>query len=735
MVGVTNTIFLILLECCCWILGSSSNIAAVDIGNRQVEVSVTASSWPTVGTSPICEVWAYLQEESLEWIFLHNLLEKLKKTNDNNNDNSYYNHVIAAANQTYYHHHHEEEEEGRIYKNKINNPDTALYLLNYTLSLRAFSPTCELYRSLAQDLLIDSGLLDIDSTAAPPEALVLLYPGGILLNDVNYLSTAIQEIQKQQQQQQIQYPTQSFLLPGETAKSSPDNPYNITAVLYANVGTRAFQQWYDSITSSQISLILRHMGDVSTTSTTVNNKIGKTKTYLQGYGVSLDIRNIEYTVFDSKKEDDDTTVLPTGGTNSAASSNRDNYLQLVLHSGEYIAGINLTKLLERSTSTSTSTGSPAASSASINFFSLLTSSLLPIHHIQTKYESSVPKFMYEKRLLSLQMASAVVVPSSTTVTTIDPIFALRDISQNLPSRARYLQQLSVDHIREEVNYIWDHLPLLHSDSTVKNSPQHHHHHSAFHVFVNGHPILRIERPSFNMFEFINIIRQEQELLSSLTSNVHLPTFQAYQMLHRFIMGGEKALLSSYNRNPQDDNLQSLHADDPSSTSSSSSLLSTVRIDVGRGGSNAILYLNDIEQDTRYRSWSKSLQPLLFYGSYGPPTRVRRNLFTLLIVIDPLNSSTVSSSLVLLDLAARLLQGNVPLRVGLVIIKESDLLLQHDWEPPKSKPKIKEAAHTYQISELIYQLFHEFEQRGFFGVTLSFLLSWCQKIMMDNGKNN
>lgn len=717
-IGARFPLLLLLLESYIWIVGSR----LVDIGNRQVEVSVTASSWPTVGSiSPICEVWSYMQEEHFEWIFLQYLLEE-----DLSSDQHHcYDRVLKAANRTYHHqyHHHpsDSSQTSTEGSRRINDPNSALHLLNYTLSLRAFSPTCELYRSLVQDLLTESGLLLHSNNTTLPEALVLLYPGGILLNDINYLSAAIKEAQQKKQQPHV-----NFLLPGETPKSfsignKKNDNNNITAVLYANVGTEAFQQWYNSIVASEISLVLRHMGDINTSNTSPS--LDKTKkTFLQGYGVSLDIRNIEYTVFDSKIEQEDSNNAAATTNNATNSTTSDSYLPLVLNSAEYIAGINITRLLERSLGTKTTTNS--------NIFLNLARNLLPIHHIQINYESSTPKFMYEKRYLSLQMASAVAIPSSITVA--DPIFILKDISQNLPSRARYLQQLSTINIREEAQYIRNNLPLLHSDGTNTKSHLLSSSHSPFHVFVNGNPILRIERPSFNVFEFIHIIREEQELLSSLISNVHLPTLQAYQTLHQFIMGGEQALLSSYNPYLLDNSdVPSLHEETrPPSISSS---LYTVRIDVGRGGSNAILYLTDIEQDARYRSWSKSLQPLQYFGSYGPPTRIRRNIFTLIIVIDPISRSSMSSSLLLLDLAIRLLQGNVPLRIGLVIVKESDI--KHPWEPPRIKLTGKQAADTYQISELIYQLFHEFEQKGFFGITLSFLLSWGQHLMlMENGKN-
>lgn len=729
-------LLVVLLKSYIWkVVGSS----VVDISNRQVEVSVTASSWPTVSaSSPICEVWSYLQEEHFEWIFLQYLLEE-----DLSSDQyQIYDRVLKAANRTFYHQylHHSSDSgsqtsPGSTTSRRINDPDSALHLLNYTLSLRAFSPTCELYRSLAQDLLADSGLL-LHTNNTLPEALVLLYPGGVLLNDIYYLSAAIKEVQQNKQQ-----PHANFLLPGETPKSYSNgnkrtNGHNITAVLYANVGTEAFQQWYNSIVASEISLVLRHMGHISTSNTTSaspSSSLGKAhKTFLQGYGVSLDIRNIEYTVFDSKVDQDHSSKAAAATNSSTNDTAPDSYLQLVLHSTEYIAGINITRLLERSLATAKTTATTAITTTYSSSFLNLARNLLPIHHIQRHYESSAPKYMYEKRYLSLQMASAVAMPYSMTVP--DPIFILKDISQNLPSRARYLQQLSTTHIREEAQYIRNNLPLLHSDGTnTKTHLPSSSHHSPFHVFVNGNPILRIERPSFNVFEFINIIREEQELLSSLMSNVHLPTLQAYHTLHQFIMGGEQALLSSYNHHlsGNTDVQTTLHED--TTPRSFSSSLYTVRIDVGRGGSNAILYLNDIEQDARYRSWSKSLQPLLYFGSYGPPTRIRRNIFTLIIVIDPLSVSTVSSSLVILDLAVRLLQGNVPLRIGLVIVKESDI--KHQWEPPKVKVTGKQAADTYQVSELIYQLVHEFEQKGFFGITLSFLLSWCQHFMtIENGKN-
>ena len=98
-------------------------------------------------------------------------------------------------------------------------------------------------------------------------------------------------------------------LPDETFHPKPyESVDDIVAILYGQVGTTAFASLYKSLKYSQINFVVRHMGYIR-----YEEKIQKnedissraTPTSLQGYGVRLDIRNLEYKAFDESSDDKD----------------------------------------------------------------------------------------------------------------------------------------------------------------------------------------------------------------------------------------------------------------------------------------------------------------------------------------------------------------------------------------------------------------------------------------------
>jgi hypothetical protein len=94
----------------------------------------------------------------------------------------------------------------------------------------------------------------------------------------------------------------------------------------------------------------------------------------------------------------------------------------------------------------------------------------------------------------------------------------------------------------------------------------------------------------------------------------------------------------------------------------------IRIDVGRGGRNAVLYLNDIEKDPEYRSWPVSMQDMVYRSQFGGAPTVRRNLFTMLIVLDPASGSDVPA----LNIVGQLMNSQFPLRLGMLLVDSEDL---------------------------------------------------------------
>ena len=110
----------------------------------------------------------------------------------------------------------------------------------------------------------------------------------------------------------------------------------------------------------------------------------------------------------------------------------------------------------------------------------------------------------------------------------------------------------------------------------------------------------------------------------------------------------------------------------------------VRIDVGRGWKKAVLYLNDIEKDPQYETWPTSLRQMLMSMQYGMPPTVRRNIYTILCIMDPLqplheyrnsdnmNGGTGVVENVGFNLGMQLMQASYPARIGLLMASASDI---------------------------------------------------------------
>ncbi|XP_047366597.1 UDP-glucose:glycoprotein glucosyltransferase isoform X4 [Vespa velutina] len=79
--------------------------------------------------------------------------------------------------------------------------------------------------------------------------------------------------------------------------------------------------------------------------------------------------------------------------------------------------------------------------------------------------------------------------------------------------------------------------------------------------------------------------------------------------------------------------------------------------------SAIIWINDIENDSRYSRWSRSLTELLRPTFPGMLRNIRRNLYNLVLIIDPLNEDSLAS----VSLALSLYSYVAPLRVGFVFI--------------------------------------------------------------------
>ena len=175
------------------------------------------------------------------------------------------------------------------------------------------------------------------------------------------------------------------------------------------------------------------------------------------------------------------------------------------------------------------------------------------------------------KLESLPLQALSVITSST-----DPLWKLKDISQNLPSRVSHLIDLDIsDKLLEQFESFQEYIPEEESC-----------------LFINSRKI-DISKPTFNVFEFLDILREEYAQTTELYSYLDfIPSLDAR----------EKAIEELRDNLFNIRNIQDGKKDDASEN---------MRIDVARGAKSAILYMNNIERDPEFSSWPSSVRSLLY----------------------------------------------------------------------------------------------------------------------------
>jgi len=646
-------------------------------GRRDVEASVKAYSWPSTIFSPLCEAWAYFESSigndvrqsndnySLSWKYLDALVERggVESLNNWIDDQSKEKHSIwTFDNSTTL----AIEIASLITQSNETSHALDRQLLPMALSLRAHAPHCEMHRSLARDAAIVYGLYDIEKGNVPPSAFCLLsrrdgdnIVGTQLVIDESLLPNALNELKLQEScGEQVEAEGSHLLaqLPGESIHptTSSENE-EFVAILYGQVGTSAFASLYKSLKNSQIDLIVRHMGFIPYEENSAASVAFPT--VMQGYGVRLDIRNVEYKAFDdgpSDNEKDGEKLDWNDAGHHPEQSARD----------EFLGGLNLHTIFDRLHVDNTK---PLATD-----LHALQTAAIRSHSFQLGSESIIPP-AWQRRSLSMQAASLI-------VSSPDPLEALKGVSQNLPSVAHSLSNIQIS---DSFEVIAEKATKL---ATKVGAVSPGWGDAAFGFYVNSREV-NIERPSFNVFHLLNVLREEDAILRNLELSVRpalkkaalvlgsaedrsKAEWAALQSIRKMMdIGAEKMAEIGKkgdfsNMNPMTDvSNEDDVVNDPDEEGSQ-----IYRIDVGRGGKNAVLYLNDIEKDPEYSSWPTSMQEMLYRAQFGGAPTVRRNLFTMLLVIDPADGNPNPA----LDAVAQLLNAQFPLRVGVLIVNKDDV---------------------------------------------------------------
>lgn len=563
--------------------------------NRILEASVS-TAWPSIFSSPLCETLAYFDSSPVQSEAGN--AEKLRRM-------TFFLTSLAASNGTL-----DSFAQGReraieaAISSSTNITEFMdsfdMRMLQYSLSTRAHSPYCEMQRNLAQAAIDELGLSHPLNAfvvreksmlfAASPSELLVLAQGLLKDDDISGAWC-----------NRLDFET----IIGD--KNSSDEPLFI---LYADLESAEFADMYLSLLSLSKPFIVRYIGAVQYQYIQHHKFTSANRTILQGYGVRVDIRNLEYKSFD----EDLSTKNLKGQKNNPG--NQDQLQTTTDFKHSFINGIN-----------------PDILKSSNKELDTFMSEYLPDVKVDTDtFSTPIVPPKSELAMLPLQLTS--VISKSK-----DPFWTLQQLSQNLPSFASSLSNIKVSSsFMSEV------------EEQFMQNPNLQYHGGTAALFINGRSI-NIEKPSFNLFELINVIREEESLLVDLYDEL------------KFLDKAEKEIVSNIITMGKDEFERLSHNDDEIKSSKS-------RINVGSGYKGAVIYLNDIEKDPEYYQWPSKVEQMLMMMQFGSPPTIRRNMLTFLLVIDPFNAS--ARTVELMNILLQMSQSGYPLRIGVVFATENDL---------------------------------------------------------------
>uniref|UniRef100_A0A8D2P7V5 UDP-glucose ceramide glucosyltransferase-like 1 n=1 Tax=Zosterops lateralis melanops TaxID=1220523 RepID=A0A8D2P7V5_ZOSLA len=434
----------------------------------------------------------------------------------NNSEYSYYNLILKKA--------------GQFLSNLQIN------LLKFALSIRAYSPTVQMFQQIAAD-------------EPPPEGCSAF----VVIHEKHTCKTnEIKKLLKKATKR-----PRPYLFKGDhkfpTLKE--DGP---VVILYAEMGTKDFVKFHKILSEKaqkqEIVYVLRHY---------VQNlrkpKPNSRKMYLSGYGVELAIKSTEY------KAVDDTQVK-----------------------GIDVQGFLFGRLKRMH---------PDLKNNLIEFKK---------HLIETT-NNMEPLKVWEMQDLSFQAATRIM-----SAPVYDALKVMKDIAQNFPIRARSLTRVLVD--KKVQNEIEENQKHFHETLGIQPGEAR--------LFVNGLPI---DLDFHDPFSILETLKLEGKVMHGLHElGIKEDTLSKFMRLHV---------------HPTDNNYA---------------------LDIRH---SSIIWINNIEQDHSYSTWPASYQELLKPTFPGFLQEIRRNLYNLVLFVDPIQEDTGDY----MKLAELFYHHDVPLRIGIVFI--------------------------------------------------------------------
>uniref|UniRef100_A0A8C4QCE6 UDP-glucose ceramide glucosyltransferase-like 1 n=1 Tax=Eptatretus burgeri TaxID=7764 RepID=A0A8C4QCE6_EPTBU len=241
-------------------------------------------------------------------------------------------------------------------------------------------------------------------------------------------------------------------------------------------------------------------------------------------------------------------------------------------------------------------------------------------HLVESTNEMAPLKVWQLQDLSFQTAARVM-----SAPRGEGLRVLRDISQNFPNKARTLTRTKVSSdMRNEIE-----------ENQKYFSGSHGIHPGESALFING---LNVDLDLHDPFTVLEIVREDGRVLEGL---------QALGLRGHLL-----ADLLGLGVNPPEGS----HALD-------------IRQD-------AILWINNIEEDRKYSNWPINLQELLRPTFPGVIRQIRKNLYNLVLVLDPEQAEAKE----LIKLAEMFYQHNIPLRLGLVFVVNAEEQVDGNEDP-------------------------------------------------------
>jgi len=371
------------------------------------------------------------------------------------------------------------------------------------------------------------------------------------------------------------------------------------AVLYGLVGSSPFCQLHHSLAAAVGSGSLarysaRHYLQAPGGSGAAQG------TLLQGFGVFLDIKNMEY-----KNVDDSATASAPSGEAATVDPTVADWDTL---------GLNFEKVLE---------GVPASAfqdRRKDELVPLLRDQLTQAHAQAAGAAADSTMKVWKMHDLGLQTLQQVRT-AATLSTPNGAMKKLQEIVHNFPRFASMISATKVSSaLREEVNLFYQSMGM-NNMHVPPNS-----------VLINGRRT-DLGASTFNLFDLLVDLRAELAVTSKLAV-LNLPKTIKAQVA-RIASNVGSAAGGGQGKQKQ------------------------VRIDVSKGGKNVVSFLNNLEKDVAYRHLPRSLRTLL--QPAWSLTALSRNLYTLILVVDPLTQTGAS----ILMQIYMMMQQQYPVRFGLV----------------------------------------------------------------------